>query len=168
MALTTNINLGIKALLTGSADIADLSAPHIGQYGATWSNGTVASTADLVWGDTNSLAGSATTDIDLAGSLTGALGGTVTFARVKMILVTANPTNTNNVVVGAAAATQFVGPFGASTHTVSVQPGGMFMVAAPGATAWPVTAGSTDFLRITNSAAGTAVIYTIMIIGSSA
>jgi hypothetical protein len=168
MPLTTNIDLNIKGLLTGTNDIGDVVANLARNFGAAWGSGTGAGQADLAWGDVNTLAASATTDIDLAGSLTNPLGGTLTFARVKMILVLAGSGNTNNVVVGGAAATQFIGPFGAATHTVAVKPGGMFMVAAPDATGWAVTAGSTDFLRIANSSGGTGVDYSIMVIGASA
>lgn len=168
MALKTDIQMGIRALLSSNVNNSDISAPHGLNYGVTWSSGTVANTADVVWSSTRTLNASATEDLDLAGSLTGTLGGTVTFARVKAIMVTAHPANTNNVVIGAASATQFVGPFGAATHTISVQPGGEFSVAAPGATAWPVTAGTADLLKVANSAAGSAVTYTIIIIGASA
>lgn len=168
MALTTNIRVGVTALLTGSVDLAQLSAPHSKEFTQSWISGTGASQADLVWGDTRTLAASATEDLDLAGTLTAALGGTVTFARVKAIMVTADPGNTNNVVIGAASATQWVGPFGAATHTHSVQPGGVYLAVAPGATAWPVTAGSTDLLKVANSGAGTGVTYSILLIGASA
>lgn len=169
MALTTNISLAVKAILTGSTDLAATQAPHRKSYNQTWGSGTGSGQADLVWGDSGTLAASANTDLDLAaGALTGALGGTVTFARVKAILVTADAGNTNNVVVGGAASNQFTGPFGAGTHTVSVPPGGALLLTAPGTTGWPVTAGTGDLLRIANSAAGSSVGYSIVIIGASA
>jgi hypothetical protein len=168
MALVTNIQAGVTALLTGSTDLASTSAPHSLSYNKSLLSGTGTGLADVVWGDTRTLAASATEDLDLAGVLTGALGGTVTFARVKFILVTADPGNTNNVVVGNATTNGFVGPFGAGTHTVAVQPGGMYMAVAPGATGWPVTAGTADLLKVANSAAGSSVTYSILLVGASA
>lgn len=168
MALTTNINVGVNALLTGSLDLGSLTAPQSKSFTASWVSGVLAGQADMVWSDNRTLTASSTEDLDLAGVLVGAFGTALTFARVKAILVTADAANTNNVVVGGASATQFVGPFGAATHTVSVQPGGMFMVAAPGATAWPVAQGSTDLLKVANSGAGTSVTYSIFIVGASA
>lgn len=168
MALKTNLTAGVKALQTASNDVAEINAPHIQQYGVEWLSGVLANQADLVWGDTRTLAASATEDLDLAGVLTATLGGTVTFARIKAIMVSASPLNTNNVVVGGAATNTWVGPFGAATHTHSVQPGGCYFAAAPGATAWPVTAGTADLLKIANSSGGTQVIYTIMLVGASA
>lgn len=168
MPLTTNVSLLVRALLTGATDHAPLTAPHALSYATGWASGVAANQADLVWSDKRTLAASANEDLDLAGVLAGALGGTVTFARVKLLMVLADAANTNNVVVGAAAATAWVGPFGAGTHTVAVQPGGCALFAAPGATAWPVGAGATDFLRIANSAGGTSVTYDVLAIGASA
>lgn len=169
MALTTTISTQFLALLTGTGtSLVQPQAPHAKSFGANWASGVLAGQADLVWSSTNTLTASSNVDLDLAGILTAPLGGTLTFARLKAILVSADAGNTNNVVVGGAASAQFVGPFGAAAHTVAVQPGGMYCVVAPGATAWPVTATTADLLRIANGGAGTPVTYDIMIIGASA
>lgn len=167
MALNTSIRAGIDALLTGTTDLGSTSAPLAISYTKSLSSGTATGQADLVYADVNTLAASATLDVDLAGTLPGALGGTVVFAKVKAILLYADEGNTNNVVLGGAAATQFVGPFGAATHTVAVQPGGVALLSAPGA-GWTVAAGSTDFLRVANSAGSTSVTYRMIIVGTSA
>lgn len=167
MALTTNIRVEVNAIQTGSSGLSPIQANHNLSYSKTLTDGTTSGKADLAWGKTNTLAASANEDLDLAGSLTGALGGTTTFVKVKSIVVTADEGNTNNVVVGGAAATQFVGPFGAATHTIAVPPGGAFAVTAPAA-GWTVAAGSTDFLRIANSGAGSTVTYKIFVTGTSA
>lgn len=169
MALKTDITVAVKALLSGTGDLSSPAAPHRAAYSASWGSGTGSGQADLVWADTNTLAASANTDLDLAaGALTGALGGTITFARVKAILLIADAGNTNNVVLGGAASNQFVGPFGAATQTIAVPPGGVAMLTAPGATGWAVTAGTGDLLRIANSGAGSTVTYKVVIVGASA
>jgi hypothetical protein len=168
MALYTNISAGVNALLTGTSDLGGTSTAQNVSYAKTLTSGTGAGQADLVWGDNNTLAASATTDIDLAGALTGALGGTVTFAKIKAIFLYADEGNTNNVVLGAAASNQFVGPFGAATHTIAVPPGGCAVLVAPGTAGWAVTAATGDLLRVANSGAGTAVTYKILIVGTSA
>lgn len=168
MALTTNIKVGVAALLTGSTDVAQTKSPHGWNFGRDLTSGTGNGQCDLVWGDTRQLAASANEDLDLSGTtLVGALG-TVSFARVKGIFVSADAGNTNNVVVGGAAATQFVGPFGAATHTLAITPGNAIMLTNFTATGWAVTGGSNDLLRIANSGAGSVVNYTIMILGASA
>src|SRR3972149_3859743 len=98
-------------------------------------------------------------DLALAGVLTNQFGGTVTFARVKAIIIRARAANTNNVLVGGAAATQFVNWVSAATHKVVVRPGGLLTLIAPDVTGYAVGAGASDFLRIGNSAAGTSVDY---------
>jgi hypothetical protein len=168
MALYTTIQVGVNALLSGSSDLGATSTPQNLSYAKTLTSGTATGQADLVWGDLNTLAASTNTDIDLAGSLTGPLGGTVTFARVKCIMITADEGNTNNVILGAAATNAFVGPFGAATHTIAVQPGGSVTLTAPGTTGWPVTAATADLLRVANSGAGSTVTYKILIVGASA
>lgn len=166
MALSTNINLSVKALLTGTTDLAQTVSPHILNFATSWASGVGASQADVVWGDERTILASGTDDLDLAGSLVGALG-TATFARVKLIVVTASAANTNNVVVGAAASAQFVGPFGAATHTIAVPPGGPFVIGNPSAAGWTVTATTADLLRIANSAGGSSVTYKVLIIGGA-
>lgn len=129
-------------------------------------SGTGAGQADLVWHDERTLTASATEDLDLAGSLVNAFGTTLTFARVKMLLVYASPANTNNVVLGNVT-NGIVGWFGAATHTIAVRPGGVLALFAPDATAYAVTASTADLLHVANSAGSTSVTYDIVIAGSS-
>lgn len=167
MALTTTISLNVKALLTGATDLAQTVSPHLINFAVSWASGTGANQADVVWGDERTILASGTDDLDLAGALTGALG-TVTFAKVKLIVVTANAGNTNNVVVGGAASAQFVGPFGANTHTASAAPGGFVAFGNPSSAGWAVTGTTADLLRVANSAAGSSVTYKALIVGTSA
>lgn len=156
----------IKGTLTTARDGGD--ATFSVNEGAAYdvANGTGASQANAVYVDDFSIAASGTSDIDLSGSLVDPNGNTIVFTAVKEIYVKADSTNTNNVVVGGAAATQFVGPFGGVTHTIAVKPGGFFHVCEGySAAGWAVAAGSTDLLRLTNSAAGTAVTGTIVVVG---
>jgi hypothetical protein len=166
MALTTSISLAVKATQTASSDLSGVSNPHRIGYSKTLTSGTTTGKADVVWSDTRTLAASANEDLDLAGSLSTALG-TVTFAKVKAIIVTADAGNANNVVLGNAASNTFTGPFGAATHTVAVAPGGSVALFAPAA-GWTVTAATGDLLRATNSGGGSSVTYSILIVGTSA
>jgi hypothetical protein len=132
-----------------------------------FSNGTGANSFDILWTDTRTLAASATEDLDLAGVLTDVFGATVAMAEVGGILITTDSGNTNNVVVGDATAP--VPLFGGTNPTISVKPGGVFLIAAPNASGqFAVGAGATDDLKIANSGAGTSVTYTITILGRSA
>lgn len=166
-ALTTKVNLQIDATLSNLVGLASVTGPISRGLQSLLASGTGAGQADWIFSETNTIAASGNKDYDLAGVLTDIFGAVITFARIKTIALFADAGNTNNVIVGAAAATIFFGPFGANTHTVNVRPGGMLLMHATDVTAWPVGAGATDLLRIANSAAGTSVLYDLILIGSS-
>jgi hypothetical protein len=130
-------------------------------------SGTGLSAADMEFADTRTLAASGTEDLDLAGSLSGAFGTTLTFARIKGLIVAAADANTNNVVVSRPASNG-VPLFTAASDAIPVLPGGCFAWFAPNAAGIAVTAGTGDLITITNSSSGTAVTYDVIIIGASA
>lgn len=135
----------------------------------TYPTGTAAGQADLRWASGGrSIALSSSENLDLAGSLTDPFGNVITFADIRLVYIYAAPTNVNNVVLGNAASNGWQGWFGALTHTEAVRPGGISLHAAIDTTAWPVTAGTGDILKVANSGAGTAVVYDILVLGSSA
>lgn len=139
-------------------------------YGKTlgFATGAAASQMDRLFADQRTIAISGTDDLDLNGTaLQDVLGQNLALARVKLIWVFAAGANVNNVVIGAAAANQFVGPFGAATHTIAVPPGGGALLVTPTAAGWPVTAATADLFRIANGGAGTSVLYDVIIGGSS-
>lgn len=169
MPLSTNVLFQVTAYLSNTlADLAVPSANLAFAQSIHLDSGTGENAADRLYMNTNTLAASASEDVDLAGSLTDALGASLTFARVKALFLRASSDNTNNVVLGGAASNQFVGPFGAATDTFAVKPGGFVGWVAPDADGWPVTAGTGDLLRIANSGAGSTVTYDVVIIGASA
>lgn len=169
MALASKLALNVVANLTSALDLADASVPLTKLYRTVLTTGTGAGMADLVFHDQRTLAASATEDLDLAGVLASPLGTTLTFARVKGLIVNALSTNTNNVVVGAASATQWATLLN-STGTVTLRPGATFAAFAgeADATGYAVGAGATDLLKVANSGAGTSVSYQIIVIGCSA
>jgi hypothetical protein len=166
--------MAITAKLRSIWEINDANSPDIGQatYRAkeahevefTAGNGT--GQIDKEWTDTRTLAASATENLDLAGSLTNALGNTVVFAKVKAIRIRASSANTNNVVVGGAGSNTFTGPFADATDKISIPPGGIFSMIHP-TTGWTVTASTGDILLVANSSSGTGVDYDIEILGCS-
>lgn len=166
MPLVTNIHSKILATETVVGDDEQTVSSIDDRDPIQLPSGTGSGQADLKWSDTRQLAASGSEELDL-NALTDSLGRTINMAKVKAIHVSALSTNTNNVVVGAAAATQFVGGFGAATHTWAVPPGGSILVTAPAA-GWASTSGSLDKLKLANSGAGTAVDFDIEIIGTSA
>jgi hypothetical protein len=162
------MGLTVRATMNESLDLKSRQAALAFTRSLALVNGVGAGQADKVFDDIRTLTASANEDLDLSGVLVDAFGATISFARIKGLFVAADAGNTNTVVIGGAAATQWVGPFGAATHTIAVRPGGFFCAAASDATGWPVVNAASDLLRVTNGGAGTSVTYSIILIGASA
>ncbi|MEU6168089.1 hypothetical protein [Streptomyces tanashiensis] len=165
----TSLAVSAYAELTQALDLGVGRAPQALSRSMSLGSGTAAGQADRVWSDRRTLAASATEDLDLAGVLLDAFGAAVSFARVKGIIIATAAGNTNNVIVGAAAANPWATLLSA-TGTVTLRPGAFLAVGtgAADATGYAVTAGTADLLKIANSGAGTPVTYDIHVIGASA
>lgn len=165
MALTTKITLKVVATHTNPLDLVTGTAPVNKEYAFSWASGTGANQADKLFSDTRTLAASTSEDLDLAGSLVSAFGKTITFTKIKAIIIAAASGNTNDVQVGGAAANQFINWVASATDIVNVAPGGLLCLIAPDADGYAVTAGTGDLLKLANSGAGTGVTFDIILIG---
>jgi hypothetical protein len=118
---------------------------------------------DQVYTATRTLAGGASENLDLAGSLVSPLGETVTLARVKAILVELlDTTAASSIDVGVTVANQVPGlPAARLNNRASV------LAQCDDATGWPVTAGTGDLYRITNNDGAVTATYRITILGST-
>lgn len=166
--VVSNINLQLNSILQNTLGVANGQATIARTFLKNLASGVGVDQCDVVYSETKTILASATYDVDLSASLLDAFGAAATFARVKALVVIADAGNTNNVVIGNAAATQWQGPFGAVTHTVAVAPGGLSIFMRSDATAWPVVNAASDLLRFTNSAAGTSVLFDFILLGCSA
>jgi len=165
-SLSSQVQLVVKATLTDTADLVTAEAPLVFQQLLTMANGDAANQASVVWSDTRTLAASGTEDLDLAGGgLTDPFGVAFAPAKIRALIVSAASTNTNNVVVGNKAAQ--VPYLGAVTESVAILPGGMVVLTAPALAGIPVTATTGDLITVTNSAGGTGVTYSIIILGTA-
>lgn len=165
MALTGTISALIDLKDDRSADVEQSLNLIKKGFGWTVTDGTTSDKADRVFADTRTLAASGTEALDLIGALTNQYG-TVTFTKIKCVLVMADRANTNEVQVTRTTTTGVLF-FMADGDGVALKPGGMFMVASP-ITGYTNTDTTDDTITITNSAAGTSVTYTIVIVGTSA
>jgi hypothetical protein len=166
--LTSKITLLLDALFSKTNGLQNANTGITKNQAVALTSGVGANQADLCYVENRTIAASGTATLDLAGVLLDIYGATITFARIKAILIFAAAANTNNVLMGGAGANAFIGPFGSSTDTISTKPGGITALVAPDATAWAVTAATADLLKFTNSAAGTGVTYDLVIVGASA
>lgn len=166
MALTSTIDISFDCTQTNPLDLQTPTAPLSLAKRIRLLTGVGADQADMIWTDTNTLAASGTTDIDLAGSLTGAFGTSLTFARIKVVYFSALSTNTNNVNV-TRPASNGAPLFLAAGDGIPVRPDGCFLWVAPGATGIAVTGATGDLITVTNSGGTTGVTYSVVIIGAS-
>lgn len=169
-AFAGNVDLEVAGRVTGAYSGSGFGAGtqrFDERYLLQLATGTGTGQADLVYAGQRTLAASGSENLDLAGGLTDAFGSTLTFVDVKAILVFASASNTNSVVVGGAASNAFTGPWGGTTPTTSIPPGGFAVFSHPGA-GWTVTASTGDILKVANSGGSTGVTYRIVVIGASA
>jgi hypothetical protein len=164
MSLVTKIKARLTALLTATADHGVPQASLDLDASFDMASGTGSGQANQVFSDQRTITASSSEELDLSGVLANVLGTTIAFTAVKAIFIRAAAANVNNVVVGNAAATQFLGGFAAAGNTWAIPPGGIMMVTAPAA-GWTVANAASDKLKIANSGAGTSVVYDIIVIG---
>jgi len=174
MALVTDLSLRLLATLTATKDLGNTPQSNLDvSERIKYASGVAAGQADRLFYDERQIAASSNDDLDLVGTLLDDFGATFSPARIKMLWIKAASrslaANTNDVIVGAAAATQWAALLG-TTGTVRLRPGAVFCVAAAesDATGYVCAAGSTDLLRIANGGAGSVVNYQIAIVGASA
>lgn len=169
MALISSISVSASADLQSVIGLVTADAPLVVRTATQLASGVGAGQADKVFHGRRTLAASAFEDLDLAGVLLDAFGAAITFARVKGLYISASSTNTNNVVIGAAATNPWVTLLNAA-GTLTLRPGAFIGLGSGVADAvtYGVTTGTGDLLRVTNSGAGTPVTYDVVIIGASA
>lgn len=167
MPLSATLQVNVNVTQTNVLDLETPSSALSFPLVSLLTNGAGASQANEKWSDERTLTTGANEDLDLSGTtLQNAFGINIAFLRIKYVLVYSLPTNTTNLTIGAAAANGWIGPFGATTHTITLKPGGYWEVFDPSAAGYAVTAGTGDLLRITN-AAGASAIYRIIVIGAT-
>lgn len=166
MSITATYAASASGSQVNALDLGTATFPFSSSLSGRFTSGTGSGMVDRLFSDSRTLAASATEDLDLAGVLTDAMGATLTFAKIKFVLVKAAAANTNDVVISRPASNG-VPLFTAAGDSIAVQPGGAFLWVAPG-TGVTVTAATGDLLTLTNSAGSTGVTYEIVIMGTSA
>lgn len=158
-----SVKVALQGLFENALDVGKAVYDIAYNFVLNYATGTGSGQANQVWTDTRTLTASSSENLDLAGSLVDAFGTTITFAKIKAVMITAASGNTNGVQV-TRPASNGVPLFMAASDGIQLEAGDCFMFAGPvGKT---VTAGTGDILTITNSAGSTSVTYTIEIVGT--
>lgn len=159
----------LEATLSNTVGLAGVTAPINLSYSSPLSSGTGANQADKIYSTTVTLAGSATSDLDLAGALTDALGSALTFARIKLVGVfAAAANNASNLMQVTRPSANGVPLFLAAGDGIALRPGACFIWHSPEATGVAVTAGTGDLLTFTNGAGTNTISADVVVIGASA
>lgn len=135
-------------------------------YSWAFTSGAGADQCDLQFHDQRTLSTGANEDLDLAGALADAFGDTLTFARIKGIVVIAAAGNTTDLTLTAKATNGVSGLFAALGDGVVIGPDGAFIWITPDASGVAITASTADLLNMAN-AAGASATYDIIIIGAA-
>jgi hypothetical protein len=164
MSIDLKLNLLLQASQSASSSVGpvNFNLQEGGQVALV--DGILSGQANKLYASAQTLAASATANLDIAGGVSDPLGNVLTFTAIKAIMVLASTDNVNDVKIGGAGSNAFVGPFGSATDSVAVRPGGSLLMFAP-ATGWPVTAGTGDLLKVLNAGAGSAVTFKVIIFG---
>lgn len=173
--LVTSGKIVLEATHTATAASTDLAVSSGAQavvqkvISLAFGSGTGIGKADQMFSDRRTVAASSSEDLDLAGGVTDFTGSAFTFAKVKLIMITADEGNTNNVLVGDSSSNPWSALFGADGVT-TLKPGfGLCAWANPLTdSGWTVTNNSSDIVKVANSSSGSGVTYDIVIIGASA
>ena len=164
MSLSTSIDVKINVAQSNNGDINTAVSNTTLNEVLSLLDGVGLNQANQVWSDNSQLAISGVDSLDLAGVLTDAFGNAITFTNIAAIAVVADAGNGDNIEIGGNASA-FASFLGDPTDVVIVPPGGMFLITAPDATGFPVTASTADILDITNADAAAVANYKIVLIG---
>lgn len=169
MTLAAVVTVAASANVTDTLNLGDAAANLATQFGVSLTDGASAGQANVAFWDKRTLSASGSQTLDLAGSLQDPFGNTITFARVKVLIVSADAANTNNVLVGGADSDAVTSLFGDATDVAVVRPGATlaWVAGSADATGYVVTATTADLLQVANSSSGTSVTYSVVIIGAA-
>lgn len=164
-----SIKIFTSASLTTSPNVGSTTYSFADNDVNSFFHGTGDNQINQVWTDTRTLAASTSENLDLYGGLTSALNTTINFTKLKMVHIKANESNTNDVLIGgnsAGISDMFVlgGTAAIEDVQIVVPPGGFFVLTAP-IDGFTVTNTTADMLKISNSAGGSSVEYTIKLYG---
>jgi hypothetical protein len=169
MAVTATVTIGAVGKHTKAADLGTSSFPFALSVEQAFADGTAASQVDRVFTDQRTLAASATEDLDLAGVLTDIYGATITYAKIKAIVVRAAvANNAANPLQVTRSASNGAPLFMAAGDGISLAAGEVFAWVSPSGSGKTVTAGTGDLLTFTNGAGTNSIVYDIVILGTSA
>lgn len=161
-----NVNVVVAAAL-----VPDSSSPSFASLRDTLSltvthaftgTGGAAGSAENAFRTTYTINAASNQDVDLASSVENAFGDALAFVAVKAVVIRNKSTTLPITVSSSGPGTPWTAML---NGTVTIRPGGVFVVACSEATGYAVSAGATDTFRIAN-AGGSSVDVDVVVIGN--
>lgn len=160
MAVTLASVLSLVLDETSDMDLATRASKIRQTISMALSDGSGVDAANAHWSDTRNLNNTNET-LDLSGSLTKPLGGTLALTKLKLLYIKNKSTTAGQtLVVGNATAPVLIFDAAADTHTIG--PGGIFLVFEPSLAGITVTGTTADGLKLVSNAD---LNYDIVIVG---
>lgn len=163
--LTTRVQVNVNATLADTVGLQSAQADLAVAETLALASGTGLNQADKIYSNTYAIATAGTQSIDVSAALTDALGGTFVPVKVKLVLIVSNSANTTNLTLFGDANSLPI--LNTAATTVTLPPGGIFLLANPSLAGIAVTAGTGDIIKIVNAAGATANVK-VVIVGTSA
>lgn len=165
MSLSTNISVQVSSSLASTVGLQEAQASMSFSKAIALASGVAADMADKVYTNAYTILTGATQSIDVSGSLVDALGAAFVLVKLKAILIYSRPTNTTNLTLLGNA--NSVPILGTKATTMTLLPGGLFLLIQPPLAGIAVTAATGDILDIVN-AAGASALVDVILVGTSA
>ena len=165
MSLTSTLTMMLLADLRKTVAGDELQPRKTMTLSDSLADGTDLDEANKVYTARRTLAGAASEEIDLAGTLTDLFGDSVVATKVKALVIHNLKTDVGaKLEIGGAAANAFP-LFKATNDIYTLGPNGIFFIWEPSAAGLPVAAGTGDLLKIANiSSPSVSIDYDIMMI----
>lgn len=157
------VTVGVQGHYTNRVGAAAQDALVANRLALNFLTGTGVNQAGKVYAENVSIAASSSENDDLT-TVLDALGTALGLTAVKAVVLCADATNTNSIVVGNAGSNPWSAPFDAATDTITIPAGGCAVLLNPTAGGWTVDS-THKVLKLANSSSGTAVTGKLYVIG---
>jgi hypothetical protein len=165
MSLSTNIQVQVSGQLASTVGLQAAQAALSYSKAIALASGVGASQADKIYTASYAIGTGATQSIDVSAALTDALGGTFVPVKLKAILIYSQAANTTNLTfLGNANSVPILNT---KATTMTILPGGLFLLVQPPLAGIAVTAATGDIIDIVNAAGATANVD-VVLVGTSA
>ncbi len=162
--VTARVKASVVANWSKALDLGDVQATPSAAFTLLLANGTGANKIEQVGTASGTIEASGDVDIDLAGTLTDPGGDTITFTKVKALMVKNMSADGDGFEIGGTFDTWLK----ASGDEVKCLPGGLVLVVNPTVDGFAVVADTGDTITLTNLDSVNGQDYEVIVVGEVA